>query len=81
MPRDDSKWKRIADLFEEEIDGRLKVMVTVNENLVDHQRFIDVRHFWRVGDRWQASKKGISMPLHEWEVVAAVIQTWLDDNA
>ena len=83
MPRDDNKWKRVADLFEEEIGDRLQIRVTVNQSREDGHRMIDVRQFWRHGHsgEWLPSRRGISMPLHEWEVVAAIIQTWLDDNA
>ena len=81
MPRDDNKWKRVADLFEQDVNDRLKIRVTVNQSREDGHRMIDVRQFWRHGDgEWLPSRRGISMPLDEWEVIAAIIQTWLDDN-
>lgn len=82
MVRDDSKWKRVAELYEHEIDDRLEIVVSVNESLADGHRMIDVRQFWRHNshESWLPGKRGISMPLDEWEVVAAIIQTWLDDN-
>jgi hypothetical protein len=82
MVRDDRSWKRIALLFEDEITDDLKIVVSVNENVKTGKRLIDVRQFWRhtVDEPWEAGRKGISMPLNEWEVVVAVIQTWLDEQ-
>jgi hypothetical protein len=82
MVRDDSKWKRVAELYEHEIDSKLMIRVSVNESTEDGHRLIDVRQFWRHSEEehWMPSKRGISMPFSEWEVVAAIISSWLDDN-